>query len=132
LPNFAAEKQKKGQNMKVITIESSAFTALTEQIAEIAVYVRAVSGERKGESSDMLLTTREAAHLLNVSTRTLQRMRTDHRIEYVVVRGSCRYRLSEILRLLEDNTVRNEEGTIDTLFHNHTLRTGGKPKGRRT
>jgi hypothetical protein len=50
----------------------------------------------------------------------------------VVVRGSCRYRLSEILRLLEDNTVRNEEGTIDTLFHNHTLRTGGKPKGRRT
>ena len=54
--------------MKVITIESSAFTALTEQIAEIAVYVRAVSGERKGESSDMLLTTREAAHLLNVST----------------------------------------------------------------
>ena len=53
-------------------------------------------------------------------------------IEYVVVRGSCRYRLSEILRLLEDNTVRNEEGTIDTLFHNHTLRTGGKPKGRRT
>ena len=34
--------------MKVITIESSAITALTEQIAEIAVYVRAVSGERKG------------------------------------------------------------------------------------
>ena len=44
--------------MKVITIESSAFTALTEQIAEISVYVRAVSGESKGESSDMLLTTR--------------------------------------------------------------------------
>ena len=39
-------------------------------------------------------------------------MRTDHRIEYVVVRGSCRYRLSEILRLLEDNTVRNEEGDV--------------------
>ncbi|CDM05082.1 hypothetical protein BN890_26680 [Bacteroides xylanisolvens SD CC 1b] len=77
MPNFAAEKQKKGQNMKVITIESSAFTALTEQIAEIAVYVRAVSDERKGESSDMLLTTREAAHLLNVSTRTLQRMRSE-------------------------------------------------------
>ena len=73
--------------MKVITIESSAFTALTEQIAEIAVYVRAVSGERKGESSDMLLTTREAAHLLNVSTRTLQRMRSEQRIGYIVLRG---------------------------------------------
>ena len=118
--------------MKVITMESSAFRSLTEQIAEIAAHVRAVSGDKKAASSDRLLTTREAAHLLNVSTRTLQRMRSDHRIEYVVVRGSCRYRLSEILRLLEDNTVRNEEGTIDTLFHNHTLRTGGKPKGRRT
>ena len=118
--------------MKVITMESSVFRSLTEQIAEIAAHVRAASGDKKAASSDRLLTTREAAHLLNVSTRTLQRMRSEQRIGYVVLRGKCRYRLSEILRLLEDNTVRNEEGTIDTLFHNHTLRTGGKPKGRRT
>ena len=115
--------------MKVITIESSAFTALTEQIAEIAVYVRAVSGERKGESSDMLLTTREAAHLLNVSTRTLQRMR----IGYIVLRGKCRYRRSEIDRLLADCTVAEDAATLTELKRNHTLRTGGgKPKGRRT
>ncbi len=49
--------------MKVITMESSAFTALTEQIAEIAAHVRAVSGGRKEEAPDRLLTTREAAHL---------------------------------------------------------------------
>ena len=97
-------------------------------------YIREARDEkkRKRETEDKLLDTAQAAKMLNVSKRTMQRMRTDHRIEYVVVRGSCRYRLSEILRLLEDNTVRNEEGTIDTLFHNHTLRTGGKPKGRRT
>ncbi len=48
--------------------------------------------------------------MLNVSKRTMQRMRTDHRIEYVVVRGSCRYRLSEIAAAdWSDNTVRNEE-----------------------
>ena len=104
------------------------------QIANIAGYIREARDEkkRKRETEDKLLDTAQAAKMLNVSKRTMQRMRTDHRIEYVVVRGSCRYRLSEILRLLEDNTVRNEEGTIDTLFHNHTLRTGGKPKGRRT
>ncbi|MGJ0791201.1 helix-turn-helix domain-containing protein [Bacteroides faecis] len=117
--------------MKVITIESSAFTALTEQIAEIAVYVRAVSGERKGESSDMLLTTREAAHLLNVST--LQRMRSEQRIGYIVLRGKCRYRRSEIDRLLADCTVAEDAATLTELKRNHTLRTGGgKPKGRRT
>ena len=37
--------------MKVITMESSVFTALTEQIAEIAAHVRAVSGERKEKSA---------------------------------------------------------------------------------
>ena len=119
--------------MKVITIESSAFTALTEQIAEIAVYVRAVSGERKGEFSDMLLTTREAAHLLNVSTRTLQRMRSEQRIAYVVLRGKCRYRRSEIDRLLADCTVAEDAATLTELKRSHALRTGGgKPKGRRT
>ena len=113
--------------MKVITIESSAFTALTEQIAEIAVYVRAVSGE------SMLLTTREAAHLLNVSTRTLQRMRSEQRIGYIVLRGKCRYRRSEIDRLLADCTVAEDAATLTELKRNHTLRTGGgKPKGRRT
>ena len=118
--------------MKVITMESSAYKEMMAQIANIAGYIREARDEkkRKRETEDKLLDTAQAAKMLNVSKRTMQRMRTDHRIEYVVVRGSCRYRLSEILRLLEDNTVRNEEGTIDTLFHNHTLRTGGKPKGR--
>ncbi len=83
--------------MKVITMESSAFRSLTEQIAEIAAHVRAASGDKKAASpEDRLLTTREAANLLNVSTRTLQRMRSEQRIGYVVLRGKCRYRQSEI------------------------------------
>ena len=119
--------------MKVITMESSAFTALTEQIAEIAAHVRAVSGVRKEESPDRLLTTREAAHQLNVSCRTLQRMRSEQRIAYVVLRGKCRYRRSEIDRLLADCTVAEDTATLTELKRNHTLRTGGgKPKGRRT
>jgi excisionase family DNA binding protein len=133
LPNFAAETIKNNRNMKVITMESSAFTALTEQIAEIAAHVRAVSGEREEKSTDRLLTTREAAHLLNVSTRTLQRMRSEHRIGYVVLRGKCRYRQSEIDRLLADCTVMEDAATPTELKRNHTLRTGSsKPKGRRT
>ena len=111
--------------MKVITMESSAFTALTEQIAEIAAHVRAVSGGRKEDSPDRLLTTREAAHLLNVSCRTLQRMRSEQRIAYVVLRGKCRYRQSEIDRLLEDNTVTGDAATPEQLKRNHTLRTVG-------
>ena len=122
---FMQINQKKELNMKVITMESSAFTALTEQIAEIAAHVRAVSGGRKEEAPDRLLTTREAAHLLNVSC-------SEQRIAYVVLRGKCRYRQSEIDRLLEDSTVTGEAATPEQLKRNHTLRTGGRPKGRRT
>ena len=129
---FMQINQKKELNMKVITMESSAFTALTEQIAEIAAHVRAVSGGWKEEAPDRLLTTREAAHLLNVSCRTLQRMRSEQRIAYVVLRGKCRYRQSEIDRLLEDSTVTGEAATPEQMKRNHTLRTGGRPKGRRT
>jgi len=43
--------------MKVITMESSAFRSLTEQIAEIAAHVRAVSGDKKAASSDTKLRT---------------------------------------------------------------------------
>ena len=118
--------------MKVITMESSAFRALTEQIAEIAAHVRASSGEKKSESPDRLLTTHEAAQLLNVSTRTLQRMRSEQRIGYVVLRGKCRYRRSEIDRLLEDCTVSGDAATPGELKRNHALRTGSNPtKGRR-
>ena len=118
--------------MKVITMESSAFRALTEQIAEIAAHIRAASDEKKSESPDRLLTTREAAQLLNVSTRTLQRMRSEQRIGYVVLRGKCRYRLSEIGRLLDDCTVSEDAATPEELKRNHALRTGGNPtKGRR-
>ena len=118
-------------------MESSAYKELMEQIAEIAGYVRELKEEKQqpeAETTDRLLDTARTAEMLNVSKRTLQRMRTDHRIEYVVVRGSCRYRLSEIQRLLDAGTVKNKEETIDALLHNFTLRTGCKKpaKGRRT
>ena len=89
---------------------------MLEQIAEIAGYVREAKEERRrkeAETKDRLLNTAQAAELLNVSTRTLQRMRDDHRIEYVIVRGTCRYRLSEVQRLLETNTIRNKEETVE-------------------
>ena len=110
IAEFCRRNKKKGLNMKVITMESSAYKEMMAQIANIAGYIREARDEkkRKRETEDKLLDTAQAAKMLNVSKRTMQRMRTDHRIEYVV------------------------EGTIDTLFHNHTLRTGGKPKGRRT
>lgn len=117
--------------MKVMTMESSAFIALAEQIAEIAAHVRAVSGERKKESPERLLSNQEAADLLNVSKRTLQRLRSEQRISYVILRGKCHYRRSEIDRLLEDCTVMEKASTPEELGRNHALRAGVRQAGRR-
>ena len=70
--------------MKVITMESSAYKEMMAQIANIAGYIREARDEkkRKRETEDKLLDTAQAAKMLNVSKRTMQRMRTDHRIEY--------------------------------------------------
>lgn len=87
--------------MKVITMESSAYKAMMEQIAEVAGYVREIREAMKRENTDRLLDTNEAARELGVSKRTLQRMRDDHRIRYVVLRRKCQYRLSEIRRILD-------------------------------
>ena len=115
--------------MKVITMESSAYKAMMEQIAEVAGYVREIREAMKRENTDRLLDTNEAA-----SKRTLQRMRDDHRIRYVVLRRKCQYRLSEIRRILDSHTIREDGRTLDELHHNSRLPTGNgrQPKGRRT
>lgn len=122
---------KKGLKMKVITIESSAYRAMTEQIAEIADYVRRNMETGRQEPSDRIIGTDEAARMLDVSKRTLQRMRSEHRIRYVILRGKCGYRLSEINRLLDASTVNGNASTPGELKRNHSLRTG-RTKGRRT
>ena len=134
ITELCRRNKKKGLNMKVITIESSAFGAMMEQIAEIAGLVREVRDAKQGENPDRLLGTDEAARLLGVCRRTLQRMRSEHRIEYVVLRGKCRYRLSEINRLLDAHTVTDDGGTLGGLHRNYALRTDNNKtvKGRRT
>lgn len=110
--------------MEIVTMESSAFRALTEQIAEIAGYIRKSDGTKQKAEQERLLDTEEAARMLNVSKRTMQRMRDEHRIRYAVLRGKCQYRLSDINRMLEKNTIREKEVSFEDIAHNHAIRTG--------
>lgn len=114
--------------IEVITVESSAFKTLTEQIAEITRYIRESEKAKSGIASNRLVGTREACSILNVSGRTLQRMRAEYRIRYTVFRGKCQYRTSELNRLLQESTVTDDTGTLEETRHNYDLRTGGNRK----
>lgn len=102
-------RNKKILRMEVITMESSAYMALTEQIAEIASHIRK-SEEKKAGLTDRQVGSAEAARILGISRRTLQRMRDGHRIRYTTLGGKCMYRLSEIDRFIMEHTVKEENG----------------------
>ena len=98
--------------MEVMTIDSNAYRSLTEQLAEIVRFVR-MANETLQEKSDKeelkpMMSSDEAARMLGISKRTLQRMRSTGSIEYMMVRGQCRYSVPSIHKLIEERTIAKE------------------------
>lgn len=97
--------------MEVITMESSAFKMLTEQIADVAKLVALIysnARENTRRSMELVLTSSDAARILGISKRTLQRLRSTNSIEYFMVRGQCRYSINAVQKLIEERTIAKE------------------------
>jgi len=86
--------------MKVITIESSAYKAVTEQIAEIAGFVREVRNARREKNTDRPVGTEEAARMLGVCKRTLQRYRSVGALPYKTLGKKTYYSETDVLTFL--------------------------------
>jgi hypothetical protein len=89
--------------MEVITIESQAYKDLMAKINTIAKFI--IAGQTKEEENvaDSWVDSYEVCTFLKISSRTLQRLRAAHAINYSSIRGKTFYRISEIQRLLSDN-----------------------------
>ena len=98
--------------MEVMTIDSTAFQSLTAQIADIANFVRkaneAMQVQMAQQAQKPMLNSEEAAKMLGISKRTLQRMRTENRITFVMIGGQCRYHQHEIQKMIEERTIAKE------------------------
>lgn len=98
--------------MEVITMESAAFKTLTEQISDVAKLVGIIYSAVKESSSkrtmEPVLTNDDVARMLDVSKRTLQRLRSTGAIEYIRVRGQCRYSINAVQKLIEEQTIAKE------------------------
>lgn len=112
--------------MEIITMESAAYKDIVGRIEEIASHVRKQGTEEQRKDSSRLLDSREVMRLLCISRRTLQRLRTEKRIKYVIIRGDCRYPPEEEDRIIRENAVRTSPEKPEELRHNYLLRTGGK------
>ena len=87
--------------MDVITMEATAYKELIRKIEKIADYVFKKES-KPNEEEEIWLDNQEVANLLRISTKTLQRLRKENLISYSMLRGRCRYKLSEIERGLNE------------------------------
>ena len=115
--------------MEIITMESAVYKDIVGRIEEIASHVRKHGPERREQETAGLLDSREVMRLLSVSRRTLQRLRNEKRIRYVIIRGSCRYPPDEVERIIRENVIKASPERLEELRHNYLLRTGGKTDG---
>ena len=112
--------------MEIITMESAAYKDIVGRIEEIASHVRKQGMKGQRNDTACLLDSREVMRLLCVSRRTLQRLRDEKRIGYVIIRGDCRYPPEEVERIIRENAVKTSPEKPEELKYNYRLRTGGK------
>lgn len=108
---------------EVIVMESAAYQKMIGQIAKIAEFI--TKNEHKLQDcdfdDDVWLDSQEVADMLHISTRTLQRLRSDGLVEYSVFRRKCLYRLSEIEKKVREKVITCEPHLIDVYKKNRLL-----------
>ena len=103
--------------MEVITIESQAYKNLMSKVDTIFDYV--VSQQNIQDEEDSWVDSYEVCTFLKISDRTLQRLRSENKINYSRIRGKNYYKISEIKRMMEENLIRRSEDCLQDLIQNH-------------
>ena len=98
--------------MEVITFDSEAYKALIRKIERIDACIREqaekASAAAAPDPAEIWLDDKEAATLLELSQRTLQRLRTRGEVTYSIRGGRVRYTLAEVQRLIKGRIVKSK------------------------
>lgn len=107
----------------MILIEKSDFDLLVGRIEEIAEHIRKNEGKEASRGTERWISNREAMEILGVSPRTLQRYRDSGCIPFSKIGKNCRYRLSDIERVLEAHRIDGMEEKPEGLNRQYLIRT---------
>lgn len=105
--------------MEVITIETQAFKDLMSKVDTIFDYVISQQNSDIDGDDDSWVDSYEVCTFLKISDRTLQRLRSDNKINYSRIRGKNYYKISEIKRMLQENLIRRSEECLQDLIQNN-------------
>lgn len=101
--------------MEVITIESKVYKDIISKIDEISRYVK----EHSENQHEGWIDNHDVCKYLNISIRTLQRLRSQKLINFSIIRGKTYYRLSEIERMLDENLIKSNPQGFQDLLDNY-------------
>ena len=105
--------------MEIITFESKAFKELDNKITTIANFIFNQLGERKTNEDEIWVDSYEVCTFLQISDRTLQRLRANGVIAYSNIGGRCYYKIGELKRLLEERLIKSNDECMRNLVTNH-------------
>lgn len=121
--------------MEIITLESSAYKELIGRIDRISAYIEKQERlrEQHENNTEVWLTTRQVMAMLNISQRTLQRMRDSNRIAYSFAGHNCRYHIKEVERFIREGIIIGDPDRLEEFKHNYKARmSGDKSRNRET
>ena len=96
LSNFAAKMTLKHRFMDIITIEKKAFEALLDETRSLTRQVEILSRKCEDKRLQKWLTSEDVCDILKISPRTLQTLRSKHKICYSQMGRKFYYRPEEV------------------------------------
>ena len=99
--------------MDVITIESKAYKEIIKKLDKIARFVKVYSDD------DEWVDEHEICLYLDISKRTLQRLRKKQMLNFSMTTGKPRYTISEVRRMLKEGLIRSNPDNLQALIENY-------------
>ena len=105
-------------------MESKAFQELLHKLDKLIGCIQSFIRERDEENKaqDTWLDSKEVCRRLNISTRTLYRLKTERQISFTMLRGRCRFSAGEVEQLLRDGLVGSHPDTLDELRQGYSFK----------
>lgn len=126
-PVILQQKQEKTVLiMNVIMMESAAFQELVGHIEKIAEHSRRYEDRQPVQPQERWLNSKEVTAMLGISLRTLQRYRDEGRIPFSLMGRTCRYRLTDVERMMKECSMSGNAERIGELHRQYMVRTGKK------
>ena len=107
--------------MEIITFESKAYKELDNKITAIADYIFNHTEAESTNEDEIWVHSYEVCTFLQISDRTLQRLRAKGVVAFSNIGGRCYYKIGELKRLLEERLIKSNDECMRNLITNHEL-----------